>query len=422
MAEHATRSLSRDPDFRIYIAGRTVTELGSRITREGLPMVAVLAAGATAQDLGYMAALGYIAALLISPLAGVIADRSRRRPLLIAADLARAALLLTITLLAALGRLRFLDMLLVFGLVTGISVLFDVADQAFLPDFVGRHRLEPANASVSAASAVGETSGPALMGILIQTLGGPIAIGVDALTYLASALSLGLIRSREARPAHESGASGALEAWAGARALFLHPLLRPLAIAVALQSVGGGFFDALYEFYALKDLRLSPLAIGGLITAGGVGALCAAYVSPRIARRLGSGPALTAGAALYGLVTLLVPFAPRAPLLAFLFLLAAQLFGDAGGTLFGVGEAVLRQSATPSAWLGRVTGSVRFLGNVVGAVGAFAAALLAGSLGVRGALLLASGLILAAVPFLLWSPVRRQARPPLPDAARFAEV
>lgn len=421
MADQATADLFRDPDFRVYAAGRTVTELGSRITREGLPLVAVLAAHATAQDLGYMAALGYIAALLMAPFGGVLADRRRRRPLLIWADVVRAALLLSVTLAAFLGALGFLQMLLVFGLVTGVSVLFDVADQAFLPGFVGRSRIESANAALSAASAIGETGGPTLMGILVQALGGPLAVGIDALTYLASAISLGLIRRPEPPPARRDSEGGALrEALSGTQALLRHPLLRPLAVAVALQSLGGGFFDALYEFYALRVLHLSPFLIGLLITAGGVGALLGASLAPRLGRRLGTGPILIWGALCYGLLTLLVPFAPRLPALAFAFLFTAQFFGDAASTLFSFGEAVVRQSLTPSAWLGRITGAVRFLGNLVGALGALFAAAVAGGFGVRGALVAASAFLLLAVPWLLAAPLRRQLRPPAQDTAHFA--
>ncbi len=420
MAQHATPPLLHDRDVRIYLGGRTVTELGSRITREGLPLVAVLAAGASAQDLGVMAALGYVVALLAAPLAGVLADRSRRRPLMISADISRAALLFSIPAAAMLGLLHFWQILLVFGLVTGISVLFDIADQAFLPGLVGRRRLEQANAALQAASAVGETCGPALMGALIQTLGGALAIGVDALSYLASALSLGLLRRKEPAQAVRGDEGGTLrEAWDGARALLRHPLLRPLALSLAMQSLGGGFFDALYEFFALRTLHLSPIAIGALITVGGIGSLLAAPLAPRIARRLGAGPAVAVATALYALWTLLVPAAPAVPLLGFLFLLAAQLFGDASSTIVSFGEAVLRQSSTPSSWLGRVTGSVRLMSNVLGALGAGLAAVLSRGLGARGVLWLGCVFLLGAVAFLLAAPVRRQALPPAPDAAHF---
>jgi len=420
-AQPASRPLFSGRDFRIFLSGRLITELGSRITREGLPIVAVLAAHATAQDLGYMAALAYITALIGAPLAGVLADRRRRKPILIVSDLLRAGLLASITLAAVLHRLAFPQMLIVFGLVSGIGVFFDVADQAWLPSFAGRDRLEPANAALSAASAVGETGGPALMGILIQTLGGPWAIFTDAVSYCASAVSLGLIRKPEPPPATVPDGQNALgDAVRGMSALLRHPLLRPLALAVAMQNLSGGFFDALYEFYALKDLHLSPFVIGVLITAGGLGALFGAVVAPRVSRRFGYGPSLIAGALLYGLLTLLVPLAPTASLGAFFFLLAAQFLGDGTSTLFGFGEVVVRQSATPDRWLGRVSGAERFLGNLLGAVGALVAGVIAGAHGVRTALLLSALITLVSVFWLLFSPLVHLREAPAVDLPHFA--
>lgn len=410
-----------DRDFRLYLSGRLISELGSRITREGLPITAVLVAHASAQDLSWMAAAGYIAALAASPLAGVLTDRMRRRPILIAADIMRALLLGSITLAAVLGRLRFPQMLIVFGLVIGIGVFFSVADQSWLPGFAGREHLEPANAAVSSVEAIGETGGPAIMGILVQALGGPIAILVDAASYCASAASLLLIGRREPLPKAPAARTAALhEAAQGIRALVRHEVLRPMALAVAMQSLGGGFFAALYEFYALRVLHLSPLAIGALITAGGIGSLLGATLAPRLARRLGTGPSLIAGAVLTGALSFLVPLAPVVAPLAFLFLLAAQFLGDTAGTIFQFGEVVVRQSTTPDGWLGRVSGAVRFLENGLGALGAVAAGAVAVSLGARGALYAGSCLMALSSIWLLRSAVVGLRRPPDVDLGYFA--
>lgn len=410
-----------DRDFKVYLFGRTISELGSRITREGLPITAVLTVHATAQDLGWMAALAYVAALLGAPLAGVLTDRMRRRPILVAADLIRACLLASITLGAVLGLLTFLQMLIVFGLVAGVSVFFDVADQAWLPAFAGRVRLEGANAALSGAAAVGETGGPLLMGSLVQALGGPFAMLVDAGSYCVSAFSLLLVRRSEPPPQPRViGSSTLSEAGQGMRALFGHPVLRPLALALATQSLAGGFFSALYEFFALRDVHLSPFAIGLLVTGGGLGALLGSALAPRLSLWLGAGRTLFLSALLYGVLSLLVPLAPTAPGLAFLFLLLAQLLGDSAGTVFEVGEAVMRQSLTPDAWLGRVSGAVRFLGNLLGALGAVLAGTAAATFGVRPTLLVAAAVFIAAALWLLRPAVRRLARPPGIDAGHFA--
>ena len=390
--------------FRIFLAGRTVSELGSRVTREGLPIIAVLLLHATARDLSWLAGLAYLVALVAAPLSGVLVDRLRRRPLLIASDVLRAILLASLTLLALAGRLAFWQLLVAFGLVAALSTLFDVADQAWLPGLVGREQLSPANQALAVASAVGETGGPALMGLLIQFLGGPLTILSDAVSYLASAVTLVQLPDLEPETRHvQPHVSLAIRE--GLRALWTHPLLRPLALAAALISLCGGIFDALYAFYALRVLHLSALAIGLLITGGGLGALLGGVLAPRAARRFGLGRAALYGLLGFGLLTLLVPLAPATPLLGFLFLLAAQFLGDLAETLFGFGEAVLRQSVTPGAWLGRISGSQRLLGNVLGAAGAFGGGLMAGPLAVRGALLVAALFALLGLVWLVRSPL-----------------
>ncbi len=391
-------------NFRIFLAGRTVSELGSRVTREGLPIIAVLMLHATAQDLSWLAGLSYVVALIAAPLAGVLVDRRRRRPVLIASDLARAAVLASLTLLALVGLIQFWQLLVAFSLVAAFNTLFDVADQAWLPGLVGRPQLERANASLSVASAIGETGGPLLMGVLIQFLGGPLTILSDAVSYLASAFTLLQLRRPEPEP-DSRRQQVPLAVRDGLVALWRHPLLRPLAVAAALVSLCGGIFDALYAFYALRDLHLTAFAIGMLITGGGVGALLGGVAAPYAAQRLGLGRATIFGLLGFGVLTVLVPLAPASPALGFLFLLAAQLVGDLAETLFGFGEAVLRQSVTPGSWLGRVSGSQRLLGNILGAVGAFAGGLLAGPFAVRGALLVAALFALLGLVWLLRSPL-----------------
>jgi len=404
--------------FRIFLAGRTVSELGSRVTREGLPIIAVLLLHATAQDLSWLAAVAYVAALAAAPLSGVLVDRQRRRPLLIAADLLRALALAGLTAAALLGRLAFWQVLVAFGVVAALSTLFDVADQAWLPGLVGRGQLAPANASLAVASAVGETGGPLLMGLLIQFLGGPLTILSDAVSYLASALTLLQLR-REPPPASAPPQPVSHAVRDGIVALWRHPLLRPLALTAALISLSGGIFDALYAFFALRDLHLSAFTIGLLITGGGLGALAGGALAPAVSRRLGLGRATLWGVLLYGLLTLLVPLAPTTPLLAFAALLAAQLLGDFAQTIFGFGEAVLRQSVTPGSWLGRISGSQRLLGNVLGAVGALAGGLMAGPLAVRGALAVAALCVLASLFWLVRSPLRGLGEAPAIEPQRF---
>ena len=381
--------------------------------------MAILSAGATAPDLGILAALTALPGMFLGPYAGVLADRRGRRPILIAADVLRALCLFTIPWAALTGRLAFPQMLIVATLVSALTVVFRVADQAWLPSFVGRGRLLEGNTFIGAASGIGEFAGPSAMGALIQGLGGPVAILFDGLSYLASAVSLLGVRRREV-PREEvpiRRPSATRDALRGVGKVLAHPVLRPLLLVLATQALTNGVFEALYEIYALKSLHLTPFAIGLLVTSGGVGALLAGATLRGLSRRVGVGPLLVATMVLSGATSFLVPLAPGVAVVAFLYLFGAQLFGDYFGTLFEVSERTLRQAQTPDSWLGRVNGSVNLATGLLGAAGALGAGFLAEAIGPRDAFFLAAAADVAVVGFLLGTPIPRlrSVGPPGPE-------
>ena len=399
--------------------GRLVSEVGSRITREGLPVAAILAASASTTELGLLATLSMLPALVLGTGAGVLVDRSRRRPLLIAADVVRALLLFTVPAAALAGRLTFAQIAVVTTLVAAVTVLFQVADRAYLPSLAGRDRLAEANGVLASADAVGESVGPALMGVLVQAFGVPAAIVGDALSYVVSAISLTAIRRSEpapgAAPAYGQDApvrSGrAPQLLDGLAAVARHPTLRPLAGLVATTALFGGFFSALYEFYVLRTLGLAPAVLGLLITCGGVGSLIGAALSARFARRFGIGRVLVATFAVSALATMLVPAAGGRFAPAFLFLFAAQFGGDLFATVFTIASATLEQTVTPSAWLGRVEGALQTLSGGLGVVGALGAGALGAAIGPRDAFWLAALGNAAATGWLLSPRLRRLDQP-----------
>ncbi len=385
-------------------AGRLVSEIGSRITREGLPVAAILAASATTTELGLLAALSMLPALVLGTSAGLMVDRRRRRPLMIAADVGRALCLVTIPVAAVLGRLGFAQIAIVTTLVSAITVLFQVADRAYLPSLAGRRHIAEANSVLAGADGVGESLGPVLMGVLVQALGVPAAILGDAISYVVSAISLVAIRRPEPLPATggpEPVNRPAPALLDGLRAVGRHDVLRPLAGLIATTSLFGGFFAALYEFYVLRTLHLTPAALGLLITCGGVGSLVGAAACARVTRRFGLGPTLLATFSVSAVATALVPAAPASFAPAFACLFGAQFGGDLFATIFAIASATLEQSVTPSAWLGRVEGAIQTLGGGLGVIGALAAGLLGAAMGPRDAFWLAAAGNLAATAWLL---------------------
>lgn len=380
----ARARLWRDPDVLKFLAGRVAGEVGSRITREGLPIVAILATGASAQQLGVLGALSMLPALLMAQVVGHLSDRRRRRPLMVASELIRAAVLATIPLAALLHRLSFIQIAVVTVLVALLQLAYRVADRAYLPFLVGRDRLEPGNQLVGGADALGEASGPALMGVLIQVVGGPAAILFDAVARVLSALGLAAVRRPEPAPAEVATTSAEPTGLsAGLTIVRRHPQLRWLAFNRVTESFFSGCFTALYELYALTTLHLSPLDLGLLITSGGVGSLVASAWVGRWRRRLGLGGVLVTTFALGAATHFLVPLAAGPVLVAFGFLLVAQFVGDLFLTMFEIEAAVLEQTVTPDHWLGRVEGALQMLNGGAGVVGAVASGSLAVVLGIR---------------------------------------
>lgn len=395
-----------DKNFRHFVWGRLIAEVGSRITREGLPIVAVVSAGATSASLGVLAALTMLPGLLLGNAVGNWVDRARRRPILMISNLLRAALLLCIPLAALLHQLRFWEILTVSTLVATVSVAFHVADRAYFPFLVTRAHLEDGNRILGSVEAMGEATGPAAMGVLIQLVGAPFALVFDAVSNLASAISLALIKKPEPAPSghRQSGPSGnAPGRFSGLGVLRTHPLIRPLATTMAQDSFFGGFHAALYEIYALKTLHLTPLELGILITTGGFGSLVGSFWVSRWTRRWGLGRAMRVTFGIASLLTLAVPMAHGPVMVGFLFLLTAQVGGDLFATIYEINARITEQAVTPDRWLGRVEGSMRMLQGGLGVSGALAAGFLAEWISPRGALWVASvGTIAAGL--WLWNP------------------
>ncbi|HZT43359.1 MAG TPA: MFS transporter [Chthonomonadaceae bacterium] len=233
--------LGNHPDFLKLWLGRTVSHFGSHITSLALALTAVLWLKATPVQMGLLAATGNAAILLFGLLAGVWVDRLRRRQILIATDLGRAVALASIPV-AAMGGWLSLAQLYLVGALTGVqSVFFDVADRSYLPTLVSREQLLEANAKLHASEAVAEVSGQALAGILVQWLSAPIAILLDSLSYVFSALCLGLIRTPEPPPiASEERERAWREGITGLRVVLRNPFLRALAASESFREFFGG--------------------------------------------------------------------------------------------------------------------------------------------------------------------------------------
>jgi MFS family permease len=412
------RGLWGHADFLRLWGAQTVSSFGARIAREAVPLTAVIALKAGPQAIGLYAALALGAQAAVGLVAGALADRLPKRRLLIGADIARALVLAAIPLAALSGRLTLAEIYLAAVLMGAANVVFDVADHAYLPSLIDPADLTEGNAKLSATDAVAEVGGPALMGVLVGVIAAPIVVGLNVVTYLASALILSRIRGDAPPPRPPSPPEPfRLDLGAGLRLVLAHRLVRPLWLAEVVQNFFGAFFAALYLLLAINVLKLTTPMLGLTIAMGGVGGLAGATAAPWLTRRLGAGPTILLTGLVGGATTLLIPLAAGPPLAAMALLAAAQLFGDGLQTVSAIGSATLRQTVLPAHQLGRAGGAFATGGAAAGVAGALAGGALGAAIGPRETLLIAAAGITAASLFVAASPLRRMRQPPAAPAA-----
>jgi MFS family permease len=411
------RGLWGHADFLRLWGAQTVSSFGARIAREAVPLTAVIALKAGPQAIGLYAALALGAQAAVGLFAGALADRLPKRRLLIGADIARALVLAAIPLAALSGRLTLTEIYVAAVLMGAANVVFDVADHAYLPSLIDAADLTEGNAKLSATDAVAEVGGPALMGVLVGVIAAPIVVGLNVVTYLASALILSRIRGDAPPPPPSQAEPFRLDLGAGLRLVLTHRLVRPLWLADVGKSFFGNFFAALYLLLAINVLKLTTPMLGLTIAMGGVGGLVGATFAPWLTRRLGAGPAILLTGLVGGATTFLIPLAAGPPLAAMAMLAAAQLVGDGLQTVSAIGSATLRQTVLPAHQLGRAGGAFATGDAAAGVAGALVGGALGAAIGPRETLLIAAAGVTAASLFVAASPLRRMLQPPAAPAA-----
>ena len=394
-------------------AGQTVSELGSVVTRTAVPLVALLVLGAGPFEMALLVVSASLGVLLVGLVAGAWVDRLRRRPLLISADAVRAVLLLSIPVAHLAGVLRFEQLYLVVFLEGCLGSLFDAAYPAYVPSLIGVDRVVEGNSKLATSSSLAEIGGPGLGGALVQLIGAPLAILVDAISFVVSAVSLALIRSPEPlRPARTSAMPMRAEIAEGLRLVRRHPVLLPLTLRSVIAHVAGSFYGVLYTIYLIGELHLSPLLLGVVVSAGGVGSLVGSFFAARVIARFGFGRALIGTATGASVIGVLTPLAGGPLILATIMVFLPQLIGDGLQTIEGVAELSLIQAVIPDHILGRVNATLEvFSHGIAYPLGALLAAAVAGWIGVRGGIAIGWAGMAVSILLLVFSPLPRVRQP-----------
>lgn len=398
------------PGFARFWGAATVSGFGTYITTLAIQVLVVITLHEGAGGVGLVSAARWMPYLVFGLFAGVLVDRSRRRPLLVTTDLGRGVLLIAVPLLAVTHHLTIV-VLMVFMAVFGLmSLLNDAASQSFVPRLVPAALLTPAHARLDQSDAVAQSSGPALAGGLVSLLTAPWAVLVDAASYLISGVLLLRIPVLEpaSRPVSVRGIRG--EAAEGLRWVYRHRTLRPYALGTHGWFLCSAVAGAVLPPFALRTLHVSPFGFGVALALGGLGGLAGSCAATRLGARFGAGRVVIAStvgaAAAWGLVAL-------------------SSAHWSGWVLFGLGELVLglsmgasnanemgyKQAVTPDRLQGRMNATMRSINRAMIVIGAPVGGLLGDTIGLRAMLwVAAAGFLLVAATFAL-SPYRNARMP-----------
>lgn len=419
MSRSSRSSLWRHRDFRLLWGGETISHVGAQVTLVALPLVAVSLLAATPFQMGLLTAAGMAAFLLVGLPAGAWLDRTRRRPVMLLADVVRAVLLISVPIAWWLDSLTFAH-LVVVALLSGVAtVFFDVGYQSYLPSLVGRELLVDGNSKLESTRSIAQVSGPAMAGGLVQVLGAATAIVVDAATYALSALALARIRTPEPEPERPATPDLAREIGEGMRFVLRHPLLRAITGATATFNLFGSMQAAVLILFFVRDLGLSAGVIGLLFGIGGIGGVIGALTASRVADRVGQARVIWLSVLVTTPFGLLLPLAE--PGWSVLLVAVADLAIGYGVVVYNVAQLSFRQSICPDRLLGRMNASIRFIVWGTMPIGSLIGGVLAEWLGVRNALWIAmAGAIVAVLPVVL-SPLRSMRDMPTEDVIRAAD-
>jgi MFS family permease len=394
-------------NFRRLFGGDSISLLGSSVTSVALPLTAVLVLGASSVQMGLLGAVSFLPHLVLGLPAGVWVDRLSYRRVIVVADLLAAATLTAVPILAATGLLQMWQLYLVV-VITGTCSLFSaIASQSFAPILVPRRELLAANSALALSNSVVATSGSAFGGVLVQLLTAPVAIAVDAASFLLSAISKARItvsgRSTVAESANESMFK---DIWGGIRAALEHPALRATTIAATVGALAGQMQVVIVVLFLVRDLGLSAGLIGLVIAVAGVAGIVGAIIGVQITARLGNGPAFIVGMTLSSLAGLVMAAAGGPTAVALAVVIIAQLLRGWGPTLYGINQQTIRQILIAPELLARTQATWRFLVHGMQPIGALLGGTLGALVGFRATLVISSLVMLTATTLALLSPLR----------------
>lgn len=401
-------SVRRNRGFLWLWGGQSISVFGEQFTALAIPVLAVTLLHAVAWQMGVLNAASTAAFLIVGLPAGAWVDRWLKRRVMIVADIVRFAALALIPILWYTNVLEMWQLIVVVAIVGVASVFFDVGYQSYIPLLVKPEQVGPANSHLEATAQVARIGGPAIAGALLTVISAPGLIIVDSLSYIASFASLSRIRDTEVRADPELRQRLHKEIAEGIRFVAGQPLIRSVAGTTATSNFFSTLAFTLYPLFALRELGIGALGLGITLSAGAIGGLLGATLTPRVANWIGEGRVIVVSAFVAGIAFLPVPLsaflhgAEAVPLLA-----AGEFLTGFCVLVYNITQVTLRQRLCPPRLLGRMNASIRCLVWGVMPIAALVAGMLGGAIGILPTIWIAfAGGMLAGL-WVLFSPLPR---------------
>lgn len=412
-------SLWRNRDFNIFWFGQTLSAAGDAFALIALPLLVWQATGSVAQ-MGLVTGVFGISQLVMGIFAGPLVDRLNRRRLMIFCDVLRAFLYFSLPLSWWWFGPQVWLIFLVMGLVACLGMTFQVTYVTAIANLVDGDQITEANGRMQASSAVTYIVGPSLAGIVSASLGPALAIGIDALSFAFSALSLCLIRLRSGAQVasallkDRSPEQAALsqrqteqqrhlkqDFLAGVYFLWKEPTLRAVTILLSFFTLlTAGAID-IFIFHLKHDLRQADTAVGIVFGLASVGAVLAGLLAAYLRKRYGFAVCWLGGFLVSSLALML--FGLSSNLLLIAILATCFTFGI---TLSNISSMSLRQEITPDHLLGRVTSAFWTIHSAPGPLGAALFTAVTQRIGTHSVSLLIGGLCLLVTASGFLTPLR----------------
>jgi MFS family permease len=279
---------------------------------------------------------------------------------------------------------------------------------------VSREQLVAGNSKLVLSDAVASIAGPGVAGSLIQLLTAPLAMLVDAVSFLGSALCLSMIRPYEDTSARaHPDASVWQEIGEGLQWIIKTAALRAMTISSSLGSLVISMQQTVFMLFVSRELGLAPTSLGIVLASSGIASVLGAFLADKVAKQCGPGPAIIWGTSLGCLSQGIIPLTSGPVSIQMVLLISAQCLRGIGAPIYNINQLSVRQMITPDRMLGWVNASRRFIVFGISPIGALLGGAFGELIGLRWTLVTATAVMLVGLLNLVYSPLRTLRKPPL---------